>query len=598
MIDYQYIDDIKADDTWKNVVITDGTISISGTMYTVSGQTVVITNDLIESGFAIHQRLCTQDQLRFGSCESAECSMNIFDNIPTLKDKVLKVYIYVNRDASTMLQLGVFKVTQDRLSADRTKRQILMYDAMHDILNADVKSWYDTILPNANSSVTVKQFRDSFLNYFSITPENTTLINDGIVIKRSIEADTLSGADVINYICEFNGCFGTITNEGKFRFLYLSQDIDRGLFPSDTLYPSDSLYPQDINHAISNVQKSRYFSITFEDYLCDSITRLVVRTDTENGSVTVGTEGNTYAISSNFLFYGLSSSVANTAATNILSKITNCYYKACNVECIGNPCIELGDPIRISTTYRGIVTYILEKNMTGIKLLTDTYTARGKQKYEEDVTSVQSQIKQTNGRVSSLKVDADGIRMDVSNLETATRSAIRQLDTEISFKVSQGAIMDGLATETASSGIKITPNAIAVNSSGTFTVDSENFKLDSDGHVTISDGVIELLGGAAGDLYIDDQGFRSYNYRGASITIASGEMICGDGASNTTLYGGYLMVSGGGPDFTEINGGDVDFVSANISNGGIDNNHTLRRVYWRKVADLSDDEYVICGGGR
>lgn len=595
MIDYQYIDDIKDDETLKNVVITDGTISITGTTYTVSGQTVVITNDLIESNFAIHQQLCTQEQLRFGSCESAECSMNIFDNIPTLKDKVLKVYIYVNRDASTMLQLGIFKVTQDKLTADRTKREVLMYDAMHDILNADVKSWYDTILPNADSSVTIKQFRDSFLNHFSITPEITTLVNDDIVIKRSIEADTLSGADIINYICEFNGCFGTITNEGKFRFLYLSQGIDSGLFPSDTLYPSDSLYPQDINHDVSNIQKSRYFSIAFEDYLCDSITQLVVRTDNESGSVTVGTEGNTYTISSNLLFYGLSGSVANTVATNILSKITNCYYKACNVECIGNPCIELGDPVRISTTYRGIVTYILEKRMTGIKTITDTYTARGRRNYEEDLTSVQSQIKQTNGRVSSLKVDADGIRMEVSNLETATSTAIEQLDEEINFKVSKGEIMDGLEEETRTSSIKINPSTIQVTSSGTFTVDSSNFKLTSSGYCEmgncmIKGGTVALGTSGSTQLWIDlDRGFQ--------MSDGSNFAYLQEGYLAITAYHAYgdrtLRFDSNG--LTLSDNVVVTVSELNVPNGGVGASKTQRSIYWRKASSLGNDEYVLCG---
>ena len=216
MINYAYPTIWSQEATTKDLLLTDGTVTVSGDNYTVSGATVTVTNDLLEQeAFELHQSLNSGNQLQFGSCESGYISFVIHDNIPTLKGKTLKVYLIPNHEASKILQIGVFKVAEDKLSADRTKRTITAYDALYDIINADVAAWYNSVLPNSSSSLTLAQFRASFLTHFGITAESVTLANDSITIKRTIEPETLSGADVIKAICEINGVFGTITNEGK-----------------------------------------------------------------------------------------------------------------------------------------------------------------------------------------------------------------------------------------------------------------------------------------------------------------------------------------------------------------------------------------------
>ena len=321
--DYFYNDAIE-----KGLLITDGTVTVSGTSYTVTGQTVKIENDLLEQeGFELHQSLCSESQIRFGACESNYITFVMHENIPTLKGKVLKVYLIPDSDASKMVQIGVFKVDEDKLSADRTKRTITAYDAMYDILNADVASWYNTELPNSSTTKTLAQFRADFLTHFSITAESATLANDSMTVKRTIEPESLSGADVIRAICEINGVFGTITNEGKFRFVELSAGIDDGLFPSETLYPADNLYPEDVNPSVTPMSKARYISVQFEDYNSEAITQLTIRTDDSDVGTTVGTAGNPYIIQGNFLVFGKNATDLTTIGTNTLAKIVNRYYK-------------------------------------------------------------------------------------------------------------------------------------------------------------------------------------------------------------------------------------------------------------------------------
>jgi len=466
--DYFYNDAIS-----KDLLITDGTVTVSGTSYTVTGQTVKIENDLLEQeGFELHQSLCSESQIRFGACESNYITFVMHENIPTLKGKVLKVYLIPDSDASKMVQIGVFKVDEDKLSSDRTKRTITAYDAMYDILNSDVAAWYNAELPTSSSSKTMAQFRADLMTHFGLTAESVTLANDTATIKRTIEPETLSGADIIRAICELNGVFGTITNEGKFRFVELSPGIDDGLFPSETLYPADDLYPEDVNPYVTPMSKARYIDVQFEDYNSEAITQLTIRESDDDIGVTVGTSGNRYVITGNPLVFGYSAADLTTVATNALAKMVNRYYKPCTVNAVGNPLFEPGDPIRVATTYRGIVTYILQRTMRGIQALRDIYTASGEQTINANLNSVMSRFEQLSSKTTTIKADVDGFKVEVSEDYVSKDGVVGDLNNKMS------------------SSITIASNRITFGSTGSLVIDTSNLTLDEYGNASFK-GVLD-----------------------------------------------------------------------------------------------------------
>lgn len=559
MINYAYADDLLAENAVRDILITDGTVVVSGTSYTVTGQTVVIDNSILRAeSLVLTQSLCSQSQITFGSCEAAELAFEISDNIPTLKGKILTAYIFPGRDASKMLQLGVFKVYEDELASDRIKRSIKAYDAMYDILNADVAAWYNTALPSSSSSMTLAQFRASFLSYFGITAESATLANDTITIKRTISPDSLSGADVIKAICEINGVFGTITNEGKFRFVELTTGIDDGLFPSDTLYPADDLYPQDVNPSVTPVAKSHYIDVTFEDYNSESITGLTIRTDDEDVGVSVGTGTNRYIITGNFLVFGYNAADLTTAATNCFEKMKKRYYRPAVVNAAGNPLHEVGDPIRINTTYRGIVTYILERKLSGIQALHDTYTAQGEQYFGEQLNSSVTQFKQLANKTTKIEKDVEGVRVYVDEQldDTVQGSYAYVTAEEIGAKVSKETILTDLNSKLDSSSVQIASNRITCESTGSLVVDTANFKLDQDGNATfggtvngatIQSSTISSTGTRNGVLYtanLSDGILETYDANHQNtVNIALGEISLVGSGGYTLIKGGSIKVN-------------------------------------------------------
>ena len=109
-------------------------------------------------------------------------------------------------------------------------------------------------------------------------------------VKSSLSVQ-LSGAAVIQAICEINGCFGHIGRDGKFHYIYLEQDI-QGLYPSNELFPDHApdylfqskthhLYPQ--NPKSTNIGKSFYITANYEGYHVKGIDKLQIRKE-ENAS--------------------------------------------------------------------------------------------------------------------------------------------------------------------------------------------------------------------------------------------------------------------------------------------------------------------------
>lgn len=218
MVNYTYFDLF-----FKSSIPKQVSISFDG---------VVLTNDdLYNQEMELEENLCSEGELRFGSCEASVLKFKSSNIFLPMAGKRLDVKLELEGNPDTIFPVGKYKVgsdkDSDKISADRKYREIVAYDAMYDILKTDVAGWYNSLLPGEGSKVTMKQFRESFVRYFGlteVTPEGG-LVNDGIVVARTIQPGQISGRDVITAICEINGCFGHIGRDGKFHYIYLGQDI-------------------------------------------------------------------------------------------------------------------------------------------------------------------------------------------------------------------------------------------------------------------------------------------------------------------------------------------------------------------------------------
>lgn len=457
MVNYQYSSLFLKDSVDKqlNIVSDDGKINITNT-------------ELHQEKFELTESLCSESELTFGACEAGMIKFTVSNVFLPMKGKWLTAKMTLDGHEDKPFQIGRYKVYSDTPTADRTCRDVVAYDALYDILSSDVTDWYNQILPQKDSRVTLKQFRDSFFNHFGVEQEEVSLVNDEMIIEKTVEVkasssgssdtaetntigEAISGKEVLSCILEINGCMGNIGRVGKFRYVYLTQEM-QGLYPANDLYPADDLYPR--NPKSTSISKSQYISAQYEDYIVRTIDKLQIREKENDIGVIVGDGKNTYVIEGNFLVYGKGTKELNEIGEKTLSKIKGIIYRPFSADCKGNPCLEVGDAVRMTTKYELIETYILKRTLKGIQALRDDLEADGEEYRTSKVNGIQRSILQLKGKSNTLERSIDETKSTIVDVEKGLQSQITQTATEIRSEVKN--TTDGLSSRITQTSESIT----------------------------------------------------------------------------------------------------------------------------------------------
>lgn len=476
MIDFKYADLFKQNsvDIQLEIISDDGKIHITNT-------------EFHEEEFELTESLCSQSELTFGAVEAGSVKFKVSNIFLPMKGRWMTIRMIIGGHTDQPFLIGRFKGYSDTPTADRKYRDVVAYDALYDILNADVAAWYNTVFPSHKEQqkdkdgktttvtvydpVTMKQFRDSFFKHFGIEQADIILVNDGMSIEKTVAVtassetssdteesstigESMSGKEVLSCICEINGCMGHMGRDGKFHYIYLEQNI-QGLYPRNDLYPADDLFPRDPKS--NRIGKDLYISAEYEDFLVKTINKLQIREQKNDIGVIVGTGDNAYVIEDNFLVYGKGSKELNGIAKNILSKIRGIVYRPFTADCKGNPCLEVGDAVRLPTRYELIESYILKRTLKGIQALRDDLEADGEEYRTNGANGIQKSILKLKGKsnvlertiektqstienkeeqlISRITQTADTIRTEVKNTKEGLESSINQTASEIKMTV-------------------------------------------------------------------------------------------------------------------------------------------------------------------
>ena len=472
----------------------------------VVGTNQKIDNSMLEIGtFSLEESLCSESELKFGACEANCVKFTARNTAGSIIGRTISIEETIGGDSENPMPYGVFKVASDVPTADRTKRQITAYDAMYDIINTDVKSWYAGL----SFPMTLRQFRNSFFAHLGIAQVETSLVNDSMTVNKTIvatqtddssavtEESAISGKTVVTAICEINGCFGNINREGKFEYVFL-KEITSALYPAEDLFPSDNLFPSDAN---TESMTGHYITFDYEDFKSKAITQLEIKTSEDNAGAIVGTDGNNYSITGNFLVSDKTGAELEQIANNLLPIMKQAVYtpiKSCT--CVGNPCLTLGEPIRFNTTREIVETYLLQRTLTGVQSKRDSISAQGTKTHSARVNSIRDTIESVQKRTSKLERNADHLQYTYENLEDQTNSKFEQTaneiqtevinrqnaDNEMSTKISQTAHSIGL---TATGGEKSVGIVIQLYDENGNIIDtsSDNANIQITGVVTFND---------------------------------------------------------------------------------------------------------------
>ena len=514
-------------DIYKNTVIKKMTIATSGGL-------VIRNSNIASENMSLEESLCSEQNLKFGCCEASCFKVRLLECNHSFLGEWLDVTqtIYADEDGFLLLEngdylltedgfriqlesadafskYGRFKVYSDKPTNDRMWRDLVCYDVMYDILNADMLPWYKAL----TFPMTLKALRDSFFDYLQIPQQTTTLVNDNFQTEGGFLVDgQLSGKTIINAICELNGVFGHISHEGVFEYISLPSADTIAL---DWYYDGTGAY---------------------EGYVVDNITGIrAIGSDADAGT-TVGTTDNVYIVNNNPLIYGTEGTPElETALTNLLNAIKDITYRPFNVTTYGNPMLPLGTNLVINTRDQVINSFVMSRKLNGIQTLKDTYKAVGEEKQPDDVNSLQSQIIRSRGKTHEMEVDVNQLKSTINDPETGVVSILEQTVERIVMKVDDnGKIVqvelgkdpdDESATRfkvdannisfIADGKIELTSNSLEINST--------NFKVDTAGNITCNGGTIGSLNITQDALY--------YGKSSMSSETENGIYICSQGIS-------------------------------------------------------------------
>ena len=523
----------------------------------VVGTNQKIDNSMLEIGtFALEESLCSESELKFGACEANCVKFTARNTAGNIIGKTIPIEETVDGDSQNPMLYGVFKVASDVPTADRTKRQITAYDAMHDIINTDVKSWYAGL----SFPMTLKQFRDRFFAHLGIAQVETSLVNDSMTVNKTIvatqtddssvvtEESSISGKTVVTAICEINGCFGNINRNGKFEYVFLKA-ITSALYPAEDLFPSDNLFPSDAN---TESMTGHYITFDYEDFQSKAITQLEIKTSNDNAGAIVGTAGNNYSITGNFLVSDKTGAELEQIANNLLPIMAQAAYtpiKSCT--CVGNPCLTLGEPIRFNTTREIVETYLLQRTLTGVQSKRDSISAQGTQTHSAKVNSIRDTIESVERRTGKLERNVDHLQSTYEDLEEQTNTKFEQTTKSIVAEVNRAQKAEGQLdaslelklgrdeNDQVISMINASADQIVLRGNR-LIVECNNFELDGSGRVHIIESLLFDSGEVSGVEILGHDGRNNALLQNVkldllSVTDANGENLATESYVDNSL---------------------------------------------------------------
>lgn len=569
----------------------------------VVGTRIVIDNSMREQDtFTLTESLNDGSELKFGSCLPNQISFIAHDMPAGLVGKTIRPVETLEGNEDDPFEYGTYTVRSDTPTADRTKRQITAYDAMYDIINADVKSWYDGL----SFPMTLKAFRDSFFAHLGIEQKETNLVNDSMTINKtlvttqsddsSVTAEaTISGKTIIEAICELNGAFGNIGRDDRFEYVILKA-ITSALYPAEDLYPREDLFPSDANTESMN---GHYITFDYEAFQSQAITQLEIRADDSTAGAIVGTAGNNYTISGNFLISDKTGAEMKQIANNLLPVIAQAAYTPIKSgECVGNPCLELGDPIRFNTSREIVESYVLQRTLTGVQSKRDSIVSTGTEKHTAQNQTTREMVESIKRRTHALEETADHMQSTYDDLEEQTSSKFEQTANSISAEVDRAQKAEGQLdaslelklgrdeNDQVISMINASADQIVLRGNR-LIVECNNFELDGSGRVHIIESLLFDSGEVSGVEILGHDGRNNALLQNVkldllSVTDANGENLAtesyvddslSDYATKSELPSGYFT--------------DVDYT--------LNNNSTTKYSprHFNKMSDFGSRESTL-----
>lgn len=406
MYDYSHRDRFYVDGTYKRYIIECSALEEGEVPFALTNE------DLIEESLEINEAVMSSDTFTYANCISNYISFTTTKQ-KTFKQRTLVVYEVLEDYDDEPINLGTFYVDQDTISRDGKTREIVAYDRMFFLINQRVSDWYNSL----SFPITVKDLRDSLCLLFEIEQDDSELINDDIYLPKQIsEGEEIYGGDIIKCLCEMNAVFARMGKTDILEWITIdTEDVyAKALYPGENIFPGPKTdeepgtFPGKMDYSgfIFEIEKSYYVedSVYWESYPVLPTDGIEIRGD--GNAIAYQTDPyaiNPYIISDNMLMTDLSSGQYNAIGERLYERMKDLTYIPYEATKMGDPCLEVGDRIKIKTQENNtLFTYVFSKKTTGMQVPFEKIVATGTLLFN-DYKDQKSKVSNLDKRVGNVE---------------------------------------------------------------------------------------------------------------------------------------------------------------------------------------------------
>jgi len=381
----------------------------------------------------------------------------------------------------------------DSVEYDKTEHatKLTCYDSLYYIMNttsfADgtlVYKWYKGLFSGSgriavNGWASLKDIRNALMTKLGLQQAyngfDGFLPNDGIKVKKRFNTKDLTVLELVQGLCQINGCFGIINRDNKFEWRYISDNnLQRtkqaypGCFYPGTLYPSDN-YTQELEIG-AEAEIDTVESIEYNKYTLNPIAQKISIRNSEEDSgqyvsassadtahyyknfVTIGDDETdrehddiknsddddemvtgAYIIEGNMWAYKLKAKNKKIAAANIMEILGGgATFRSFTLKTYGLPFIEVGDKI----TYDNEVFTVTNRVLSGDQVMFDTFSCEVDYAQGEYVTTAQECVNNLLEGLTQEEVETIATTTSTDTVNSAMTDPTTQEPYEVIIKVS------------------------------------------------------------------------------------------------------------------------------------------------------------------
>lgn len=387
---------------------------------TVPNRNVTFTNDDISTeSLTLTESIESERSLTFKGCISSQLKFKVADIVTDLRGEYIEAKIQAGETEEIPLFKGYIDEQNNQTHED-VITEFICYDVLYSVGGRNMQTWVDSL----NFPMSVKNFRNALFSQLGITQENKTLINDGLTISANILGflENPTALDLMRWVCQLNAVFGQIGRDGQFKYREL-KEISQGLYPSETTYPSPTTYPSAENAGLV-LLSSQYISVQYEPFFAEKITKVAIF---DSGGIDEGQAGsgsNVLSIVDNPIAFSVN---MMSAARAILAKVGDIKYDSViSLKAVGFPYIECGDVYACNTRLNIIRSFILNRVLTGIQALYDSYSSDSDRTQPPVKSTATTSINANRKSILSIQADIVEIKELKANKATVDELTARE----------------------------------------------------------------------------------------------------------------------------------------------------------------------------